>query len=154
MNGKLPIMSRRKRTSKVLEKAERRLASMTSIDPNLDLGNSLTLAEFSTLIETMRTKENAYNTALSNLDKLYREMLETERELADMAEHMLLGVATRYGKSSVEYGMAGGVPKNQRRKRLRGESPSANSEQAIATANNSGSTNVNKNGKPAAPTLA
>ncbi|HAX76915.1 MAG TPA: hypothetical protein DCY88_14015 [Cyanobacteria bacterium UBA11372] len=147
-------MARRKRTSKVLEKAERRLASMTSIDPNLDLGNSLTLARFSTLIETMQTKENAYNTTLSTLDKLYREMLETERELADMAEHMLLGVATRYGKSSIEYGMAGGVPKNQRRKTLRGESPIPNSEQAIATANNSASTNGNKNGKPAAPTLA
>lgn len=112
-------MARRKRTSKVLEKAERRLASMSSIDPNLDLGDELTLAGFSTLIETMRTTENAYNSALSSLDKLYREMLETERELADMAEHMLLGVATRYGKSSVEYGMAGGVPKNQRRSTLR-----------------------------------
>ncbi len=38
-------------------------------------------------------------------------MLDTERKLSDMAEHMLLGVATKYGKSSVEYGMAGGVPK-------------------------------------------
>ena len=154
MNGKLHIMARRKRTSKVLEKAERRLASMTSIDPNLDLGNSLTLARFSTLIETMQTKENDYNTALSNLDKLYREMLETERELADMAEHMLLGVATRYGKSSIEYGMAGGVPKNQRRKRLRGESSIPNSEQlaAIATASDRTSTNGNKNGNKAAAT--
>lgn len=145
-------MARRKRTSKVLEKAERRLASMSSIDPNLDLGDELTLAGFSTLIETMRTTENAYNSALSSLDKLYREMLETERELADMAEHMLLGVATRYGKSSVEYGMAGGVPKNQRRKRLRGESPTSNSEQAaaIASANDNGSTNGNKNGNQAA----
>ena len=34
------------------------------------------------LIETMRTKENAYNSALSDLDQLYREMLETERELS------------------------------------------------------------------------
>ena len=87
----------------MLEKAVRRAAGINSIDPNLDLGNGLTLPAFSTLIETMRTKENAYNSALSNLDKLYREMLQTERELGDMAEHMLLGVATRYGKSSVEY---------------------------------------------------
>ncbi len=94
----------------------------------------------------MRTKENAYNSALSNLDKLYREMLDTERELSDMAEHMLLGVATKYGKSSVEYGMAGGVPKNQRRKRLRGESPTLDSESspvAVAAANSS---NGYKNG--------
>lgn len=140
-------MARRKRTSQMLEKAVRRAAGINSIDPNLDLGNGLTLPTFSTLIETMQTKENAYNSALSNLDKLYREMLETERELGDMAEHMLLGVATRYGKSSVEYGMAGGVPKNQRRKKLRGESPTPSSEQSLFVASVNG-----KNGKKSAAT--
>ena len=122
-------MARRKRTSLVLEKAVRRAASINSIDPSLDLGNKLTLPAFSTLIETMRTRENAYNSALSSLDKLYREMLETEDELGDMTEHMLMAVGTRYGKSSVEYGMAGGVPKNQRRKGLRGESPTPSDQQ-------------------------
>ena len=129
----------------MLEKAVRRAAGINSIDPNLDLSNGLTLSAFSTLIETMRTKENAYNSALSNLDKLYHEMLQTERELGDMAEHMLLGVATRYGKSSVEYGMAGGVPKNQRRKRLRGESPTPTSQQSSVVA----TTVEGKNGKAA-----
>lgn len=138
-------MARRKRTSQMLEKAVRRAAGINSIDPNLDLGNGLTLPAFSTLIETLRTRENAYNSALSNLDKLYREMLETERELGDMAEHMLLGVATRYGKSSVEYGMAGGVPKNQRRKRLRGESSTPSSEELSFIASADG-----KNGKNSA----
>jgi len=122
-------MARRKRTSLVLEKAVRRAASVNSINPSLDLGNGLTLPAFSILIETMRTRENAYNSALSSLDKLYHEMLETEGELGDMTEHMLMAVATRYGKSSVEYGMAGGVPKNQRRKRLRGELPTFIDEQ-------------------------
>ncbi|MBW4686438.1 MAG: hypothetical protein KME40_15365 [Komarekiella atlantica HA4396-MV6] len=138
-------MARQKRTSKVLERAVRRASSVNSIDPNLDLGNELTLLAFSTLIEKMRTRENAYNSALSSLDKLYREMLEIERELADMAEHILLGVATRYGKSSVEYGMAGGVPKNQRRKGLRGESPTPSAEQPSFIA----SVDSNTNGKKA-----
>ncbi|MBW4693057.1 MAG: hypothetical protein KME27_14990 [Lyngbya sp. HA4199-MV5] len=147
-------MARRKRTSPVLAKAVRRMAGMTSINPNLDVGNGLTLPSFSTLIETMRTRENAYNSALSNLDKLYREMLETERDLGDMAEHMLLGVATKYGKSSVEYGMAGGVPKNQRRKGLRGESTTSNDAPPafIASANGNGSTNGTTNGKTVAAT--
>ncbi|WGV26702.1 hypothetical protein [Halotia branconii] len=128
-------MARRKRTSPVLERAVRRAAGINSIDPKLDLGNGLTLPAFSTLIETMRAKENAYNSALSSLDKLYREMLETEDELGDMTEHMLMAVGTRYGKSSVEYGMAGGVPKNQRRRGLRGESPTASSQQTSFVAN-------------------
>ncbi|MCC5599145.1 hypothetical protein [Nostoc favosum] len=135
-------MARRKRTSVVLEKAVRRAASINSIDPSLDLGNGLTLPAFSNLIETMRTKENAYNSALSSLDKLYREMLETEDELGDMTEHMLMAVGTRYGKSSVEYGMAGGVPKNQPRKGLRGEPPISSDEQPSFVASVEG-----KNGK-------
>ncbi|WP_026082345.1 hypothetical protein [Mastigocladopsis repens] len=147
-------MARRKRSSQMLEKAARRAASINSIDPNLDLGNGLTLPAFSTLIETMRTRENAYNSALSQLDKLYREMLQTERELGDMAEHMLLGVATRYGKSSVEYGMAGGVPKNQRRKGLRGELPTPSLEQQrfVASVDGNGSKNGNDNGNKATAT--
>ena len=140
-------MARKKRTSRMLEKAVRRAAGINSIDPKLDLGNGLSLPAFTSLIETMRTRENAYNTALSNLDKLYREMLETEEELGDMAEHILLGVATRYGKSSVEYGMAGGVPKNQRRKKLRGESPTQEAEQVLFVASVDG-----KNGKKSAAT--
>lgn len=121
-------MARLKRTSQVLEKAVRRAASISSIDPNLDMSNGLTLFAYSSLIETMRNKENSYNTALSNLDKIYREMLETEQQLADMTEHILMGIGAKYGKSSVEYGMAGGVPKNQRRKGLRGESPIVSNE--------------------------
>jgi hypothetical protein len=135
---------RRQRSSPVLKKAVRRAAGMNSINPNLDVGNGLTLPAFSTLIETMRTQENAYNSALANLDKLYREMLETERELGDMTEHMLMGVGVLYGKSSVEYGMAGGVPKNQRRKGLRGESPTSSSQQPSFVANVDGNGNGNK----------
>jgi hypothetical protein len=147
-------MARKKRSSQVLEKAARRAASINSIDANLDLGNGLTLAAFSSLIETMRTRENAYNSALSQLDKLYREMLQTERELGDMAEHMLLGVATRYGKSSVEYVMAGGVAKNQRRKRLRGDLLTSSSEQQrfIASVNSKDSNNGNENADKATAT--
>ncbi|MBE9104999.1 hypothetical protein IQ229_08595 [Nostoc cf. edaphicum LEGE 07299] len=134
-------MARLKRTSQVLEKAARRAASITSIDPNLDVSNGLTLFAYSSLIETMRNKENSYNTALSNLDKIYREMLETEQQLADMTEHILMGIGAKYGKSSVEYGMAGGVPKNQRRKGLRGESPIVSNEPPSMIVS------VNSNGK-------
>ncbi|MFN6562764.1 MAG: hypothetical protein RMY28_023635 [Nostoc sp. ChiSLP01] len=140
-------MARKKRTSIILEKAVRRAVGINSIAANLDLGNGLTSPAFLSLIEKMRTRENAYNSALSNLDKLYREMLETENELADMAEHMLMAVGTRYGKSSVEYGMAGGVPKNQRRKGLRGESPTFKPDQSSFVASVQ-----SKNGKETATT--
>ncbi|BAY89106.1 MULTISPECIES: hypothetical protein [unclassified Tolypothrix] len=133
-------MARQKRSSKVLERAVRRAASMNSIDPNLDVGNGLTLPGFRSLIERMQTQEYAYNTALSNLDGLYREMLQIEQELGDMTELILLGVATKFGKSSVEYGQAGGVPKNQRRRLTKSESSATNSQPTslIASVNNNG----------------
>ncbi|OUL18788.1 hypothetical protein BV378_34760 [Nostoc sp. RF31YmG] len=136
-------MARQKRSSKVLERAVRRAASMNSINPNLDVGNGLTLPAFSTLIQKMQTQEYAYNTALSNLDGLYREMLETERELGDMTELILLGVATKYGKRSVEYDMAGGVPKNQRRRATKSGSPTPSSQPTALVASDNG----NGNGK-------
>jgi hypothetical protein len=131
-------MARQKRTSKVLINATRRASAIGSIDENLNLGNGLSLYEYSTLIETMRKQENAYNTALSTLDQLYHDMLETERELGDKSEHMLLGIASRYGKSSVEYGMAGGVLKNKRGKVLRGEAAAAKTAAKTIAMNGNG----------------
>lgn len=147
-------MARQKRSSPKLEKAVRRAAAISSIDPNLNLGNGLSLADFLNLIETVRAKENAYNSALSQVDKLYSELLETERKLADMTEHMLLGVAARYGKSSVEYAMAGGVPKNKRRKGMRGESSTDSSQSAsfVTSVESNGSKNGNQNGNKASVT--
>lgn len=113
-------MARRKKSSATLEKSERRAAGLKSIDGKLDLGNDLSLDNFSTLIDKMRSQLEDYNSALSTIDKLYNGVLETERELADLSEHMLLGVASKYGKSSNEYEMAGGVRKSDRRRARRG----------------------------------
>lgn len=67
---------------------------------------------------------------------------------------LVLAVATQYAKSSVEYSTAGGAPKNQRRKGLRGESPVSNLQQPsfIASVNGNGSKNGNQNGNKAATT--
>ncbi|HEY9698668.1 MAG TPA: hypothetical protein V6D10_15505 [Trichocoleus sp.] len=109
-------MSRRKRSSKTLEKAERRLAGLKSINSSLDLGNGLTVESYTTRIEDARAKLESYNTALSSVDKAYNDILEAERVLGDLSEHMLLGVASKFGKSSDEYEMAGGVRKTSRRR--------------------------------------
>ncbi len=115
-------MSRIKKGSRVLEKAEIRLAGIQSINNTLDLGNGLSVEEFSTLIEATRSKLLAYNTALSAIDKARSDVLEMEQKLGDYTEHILLGVATRFGKKSDEYEMAGGVRKD-RRKRRRSTTP-------------------------------
>ena len=112
-------MARRKRSSKVLEKADRRIASLRSISPDLNLGNGLTIDSYTDLITDMRDKLATYNTVLSTVDKTYNDMLVIEQKLGDYSELLLLGVATKFGKNSDEYEMAGGIKKSDRKRSTR-----------------------------------
>jgi hypothetical protein len=112
-------MARPKRSSVILQKAEKRQAGLQSIAPALDLGNQLTLDTYSTLIENLRSQVAIYNRALSALDDQSRQLKETEQQLRSLSEQMLLGVAAKYGKDSREYGKAGGTPKSERRRPVR-----------------------------------
>lgn len=109
-------MARSKRTSPVLQNAERRVAGMESIDINLDLGNGMTLAAFRAEIDEMRQQQNAYNRMLSNVDNVYNEMLATEKRLAERSERMLSAIAAAYGRRSSEYEMAGGTRRPEQRR--------------------------------------
>lgn len=109
-------MSRRKRLSATLEKAELRAASMDSIESKLDLGNGRTLEMYWEAINAMRAKQQKYNAMLSNLDNLYSELLADERALGEMSEHMLSGVKVKFGRDSFEYEMAGGVRRSERKR--------------------------------------
>ncbi|NJL36271.1 MAG: hypothetical protein HC899_05550 [Leptolyngbyaceae cyanobacterium SM1_4_3] len=111
-------MTRRKRSSKVVEQAERRIAGLESINATLDLGNGLTLSTFEEMIEEAKEKLRAYNTILSSVDVAYNQTLEADRALQELSERVLLGVASKYGKDSHEYEMAGGVRKSERKRRI------------------------------------
>ncbi|MBW4582827.1 MAG: hypothetical protein KME42_24940 [Tildeniella nuda ZEHNDER 1965/U140] len=112
-------MVRPKRSSATLQSAEKREAGLQSISPTLDLGNQLTLEGYSTLIQTLRSQITTYNSDLSSLDNLSRKIKDTEQQLRNLSEQMLLGVAAKYGKGSGEYGKAGGIPKGERRRPTR-----------------------------------
>lgn len=109
-------MPRRKRTSPILEKAERRAAGMRSIKIDLDLGNGMTLEGFWADLDGLREKQNEYNSLLSKVDQAYNELLAEEQRLSEVAEKMLSAVAVKYGRSSTEYEMAGGVRRPERRR--------------------------------------
>lgn len=112
-------MAYRKRNSKDLEKAGQRLAGMKSIDPALDLGNGLSVATYLSVIEETDVALEGYNTQLSQADGLQNEFFAKEKNLRDMSERMLVGVAARYGKDSDEYEKAGGTKKSLRRRSRR-----------------------------------
>ena len=107
-------MPSHKRTYRVLEKAEFRVAGLKAIDPSIDFGDARNLQNMTQLIEHYRSKIDAYNTALTVINSSRTEMDELEKTLSDLTEKMLIGVAFKYGKDSREYQMAGGVRKSDR----------------------------------------
>lgn len=112
-------MARSKRSSKVLDKAERRIAAIKSISATLDLGNGYTVNSFNTIIEATRNKLSDYNSSLSTVDAAQTALVETEKKLMEVTEHILLSVAAKYGKNSYEYEMAGGIRKSERKRPVR-----------------------------------
>ena len=99
-----------------LEKANICLAAVKSIDSALDLGSDITVPNYEAVINTLSTKLNTYNTALSTIDDLYNECISQIEIVKDWNERILTGVATKYGKNSSQYEMAGGKKKSERKK--------------------------------------
>ncbi|MBP4138724.1 hypothetical protein [Flavobacterium geliluteum] len=99
-----------------LEKSVTRLAAVKSIDKALDLGNGINVPNYEKQVTLLSNKLNSYNTALSTLDDLYNDCIEQIRIIKDWNERILTGVATKYGKNSTQYEMAGGKKKSDRKK--------------------------------------
>ena len=106
-------MPRTRRRSATADKADARATALSSINPALELGESLTLAAYKAKIIATRTVLEAYNTLLSNADAALVALEQSESELADLSERMLKGVASEFGRDSVEYEKAGGVRKSK-----------------------------------------
>ncbi|BAY07414.1 hypothetical protein [Calothrix sp. NIES-2098] len=96
------------RGSAAVEKAQRRLALLKSIDESLDLGHGLTIEAYTRLIDNTRAVVEAHNTLLSNLEESRKTVAQMDKALAELSERMLSGVATVYGRNSMEYSKAGG----------------------------------------------
>jgi hypothetical protein len=112
-------MASKRRTSKIIEKAQVRAASIRSIDPALDLGHGLSLAAFESAITGGQTKLTDYNQALGTADEKSIEFEDAEKQIQDMHQRMLAGVGARFGKNSAEYKQAGGKRPEDRKPRSR-----------------------------------
>ncbi|MDZ7970334.1 MAG: hypothetical protein RM368_36310 [Nostoc sp. DedSLP03] len=123
-------MARPKRNLRILSKAETRLASVKSINSSLDVGEGLSVKDYTGKIESLRQSLEAYNTTLSTIDVLLTHILENEQDLADYSEQILRGIAYKFGKNSYEYQMAGGIRKSDRKPNVRKNVVSAVGEPA------------------------
>jgi hypothetical protein len=112
-------MSLAKKTSKTIAGAKTRLDSLSSIDPNLDLGNDVSIAMYKTFIGESEASLSEYNTFLSMVDEKRNIFKAKEKMLRDLYTRMLMGVGSRYGKDSNEYEKAGGKRPSERKKSTR-----------------------------------
>jgi hypothetical protein len=126
-------MARLKRSSPTLQKALRRIAGMRSISPTLDFGNGLNLTDYDSRIQALQTQLSTYNTLLSTLDEMAGRLSLIEAELRSYSEKMLMSVATRYGKDSLEYVQAGG--KQRKNSSRRASNPQLTPESTATSSN-------------------
>ncbi|MEH2182878.1 hypothetical protein [Nostoc sp.] len=123
-------MARPKRNSRILGKAQTRLASIKSINSSLDVGEGLSVKDYTGKIQSLQQSLETYNTTLSTIDVLLTQILENEQDLADYSEKILRGIAYKFGRNSYEYQMAGGIRKSERKRNVRKSVVSALGEPA------------------------
>ncbi|AFY35754.1 hypothetical protein [Calothrix sp. PCC 7507] len=112
-------MTRQRRKSRVLEKAEFRVAALNVIDPNLNFDDNCNLQNLTQTIQEFRTALDAYNAALTMLDSSKTKVDEMEKILSSLSDKMLTGVGFKYGRNSNEYELAGGVRESERIRKSR-----------------------------------
>lgn len=111
------MVYKKRSVSRSLEQARLRYAGVKTIDPQLDFGDDRSLSVMAELMAQLEDKLTDYNSALTHVDTLRAEIKEMEQTLGTLSSEMLLAVAFRYGKDSVEYQMAGGVRRQERIRR-------------------------------------
>ncbi|WP_446009885.1 hypothetical protein [Candidatus Electrothrix sp.] len=116
-------MAYKRRASQVIVDAQQRATNLKAIDPNLDLGNGLTVAAFDNEIAEVQSTLEQYNTLLAQADALLNELNDREKKLGTKSGRMLAGVGVKYGKDSSEYEMAGGTRTSEIKRGKKKEEP-------------------------------
>ncbi|MBD2531610.1 hypothetical protein H6G97_19245 [Nostoc flagelliforme FACHB-838] len=112
-------MTRRKRNSRILEKAEFRVAGLKAIDPKINFDDTHNLQNLTQLIDNFHNVLNEYNAAIAMIDSSRNKLDEMEKALSQVSDKMLTWVGCKYGKNSNEYELAGGVRDSERIRKSR-----------------------------------
>jgi hypothetical protein len=112
-------MSRKKRSSRILEKAEFRVAGLKAIDQNIKFDDTYNLQNLTQLIDNFHNMLDDYNAAIAMIDSSKTKLDEMEKTLNQVSDKMLMGVGFKYGKNSNEYELAGGVRDSDRIRKSR-----------------------------------
>lgn len=116
-------MAFKRKTSQVIADAQQRAANLKAIDPNLDLGNGLTAADYESQIAASQQQLDAYNAQLAKADAAGNDFRSVEKELRGLSARMLAAVGVKYGKDSNEYEMAGGTRSSEIKRKKKPKKP-------------------------------
>ena len=112
-------MPRTKRSYRILDKAEFRVAGLKAIDPNINFDDTYNLQNLSQLIEQFHNMLDDYNAGIAMIESSRKKLDEMEKTLNQVSDKMLVGVGFKYGKNSNEYELAGGVRDSERIRKSR-----------------------------------
>jgi hypothetical protein len=104
----------RKTNSKVLDQVQLRLSTLKSIDPDLDLGDGLTIRAVSKKVQDTRAEIDLYNTEVSVVEQKYKTIREKEGAIADLSDRIVDGIAFKFGRKSNEYKMVRSIRRNSK----------------------------------------
>jgi hypothetical protein len=96
-------MLQEKVNSHVVTTAQLGIDKLRSIDPELDLGNGLTLDKFADDVQMIQAAIARYNTAAAELANMNRAMREQETGLRKDLNRLVMGVGAKYGEASTQY---------------------------------------------------
>ncbi|MBE9104016.1 hypothetical protein IQ229_03375 [Nostoc cf. edaphicum LEGE 07299] len=112
-------MARKKRSSRILEKAEFRVAGLKAIDPKINFDETYNLQNLNQLIDNFHNMLDDYNAAIAMIDSSRNKLDEMEKTLSQVSDKMLTWVGCKYGRNSNEYELAGGVKDSERIRKSR-----------------------------------
>jgi hypothetical protein len=112
-------MAYKARESAPIAKAQARVNGLAAIDPALDLGETVSVAEGNAQIKAAAKTLSDYNKALKAADDLLNKLVTQEKALSAWSTKALGGVKFKYGPDSSQYEMAGGIRQSERKKPVR-----------------------------------
>ena len=110
---------KKKGISKEMVELAKKIAGMKAIDPNLDLGNGITVAEAEAVYKAEETSIETYNSSLAVADENKNDTEVKNKDTKAFSKKILPAVGLEYGTDSDQYEMAGGVRESERKKPVR-----------------------------------
>ncbi len=124
-------MPRKKRSSRIIKKAEFRVAGLKAIDLNINFDDTCNLQNLTQLIEQVQKMLDDYNAAIAMVDSSKIKLDAMEKTLSQVSDKILMGVRFKYGKNSNEYELAGGVRDSDRVRKSRLTRLKSNAEKTL-----------------------